>query len=255
MGTGAITQYVDVAQLVLYMFWIAFAGLIYYLVRENHREGYPMDVDGPRENVITGWPVPRAKTYRLADGSEVSVPRATDPQPEVSAEPSHGYIAAPLVPRGAPLTAGIGPGAWALRADHADLDPEGHPKIVPLRTLDGYGIAHQDRDPRGMPVLGADGQVAGIVMDAWIDRMEMMLRYLELEVAGTGGPRRVLLPMNFARVRRAAIEVQALYADQFAGVPPTRAADRITLLEEERITAYFGAGTLYADDERAAPFF
>ena len=39
MGTGAITQYVDVAQIVLYMFWAFFAGLIYYLVREGHREG------------------------------------------------------------------------------------------------------------------------------------------------------------------------------------------------------------------------
>ena len=30
MQTGAITQYVDVAQLVLYMFWIFFFGLIYF---------------------------------------------------------------------------------------------------------------------------------------------------------------------------------------------------------------------------------
>ena len=29
MDTGAITQYVDVAQLVLYAFWIFFFGLIY----------------------------------------------------------------------------------------------------------------------------------------------------------------------------------------------------------------------------------
>ena len=58
METGAITQYIDVAQLVLYAFWAFFAGLIYYLVRENHREGYPMDTgreDGP---VVTGWPIP-----------------------------------------------------------------------------------------------------------------------------------------------------------------------------------------------------
>ena len=39
MGTGAITQYVDVAQLVLYLFWAFFAGLIYYLVRENTAKG------------------------------------------------------------------------------------------------------------------------------------------------------------------------------------------------------------------------
>ena len=45
MGTGAITQSIDVAQLVLYLFWIFFAGLIYYLVRENHREGYPMKTE------------------------------------------------------------------------------------------------------------------------------------------------------------------------------------------------------------------
>jgi uncharacterized protein with PQ loop repeat len=35
MQTGAITQYVDVAQLVLYMFWIFFFGLIYYLLYGN----------------------------------------------------------------------------------------------------------------------------------------------------------------------------------------------------------------------------
>ena len=29
METGAITQYIDVAQIVLYMFWAFFAGLIY----------------------------------------------------------------------------------------------------------------------------------------------------------------------------------------------------------------------------------
>ena len=37
METGAITQYIDVAQIVLYVFWVFFAGLIYYLMRENHR--------------------------------------------------------------------------------------------------------------------------------------------------------------------------------------------------------------------------
>ena len=62
METGAITQYVDVAQIVLYMFWIFFAGLIYYLVREGHREGYPMD-NGHLEGgpVQIGWPVPEPK--------------------------------------------------------------------------------------------------------------------------------------------------------------------------------------------------
>ncbi len=69
MGTGAITPYVDVAQLVLYLFWLFFAGLVYYLVRENHREGYPMDVDG--NAVVAGWPIPDPKTYLMAHGPNV----------------------------------------------------------------------------------------------------------------------------------------------------------------------------------------
>ncbi|HKK51252.1 MAG TPA: photosynthetic reaction center subunit H, partial [Myxococcota bacterium] len=31
MPTGALTGYIDVAQVVLYVFWIFFAGLIFYL--------------------------------------------------------------------------------------------------------------------------------------------------------------------------------------------------------------------------------
>lgn len=256
MGTGAITQYVDVAQLVLYAFWIFFAGLIYYLVRENHREGYPMVVEGDRNPTVTGWPVPRPKTYLLPDGSTVSIPRTSDPQPQTSAESAHGYIAAPLVPVGDPLTAGVGPGAWALRADVPDPDLEGKPKIVPLRTLGAdFGVAHKSVDPRGLPLVGADGEVAGTITDAWLDRMEMIFRYLEAEVPGADGPKRILVPMNFARVVRSGVHVKALMATQFAGAPTTRHPEQITLLEEERITAYYGAGTLYADPDRAEPFF
>ena len=40
---GNITGYVDLAQILLYVFWIFFAGLIYYLVQEGHREGYPLE--------------------------------------------------------------------------------------------------------------------------------------------------------------------------------------------------------------------
>ena len=53
MGFGAITQYVDVAQIVLYMFWAFFAGLIIYLIRENKREGYPLET---ANGTVEGWP-------------------------------------------------------------------------------------------------------------------------------------------------------------------------------------------------------
>lgn len=62
MQTGAITGYIDVAQLVLYAFWIFFAGLIVYLHRENKREGYPLESDRSRAITVQGWPaVPEAR--------------------------------------------------------------------------------------------------------------------------------------------------------------------------------------------------
>ncbi|MBC7718062.1 MAG: photosynthetic reaction center subunit H, partial [Pseudorhodobacter sp.] len=36
---GYITGYLDLPQVLLYLFWAFFFGLIYYLVLEGHREG------------------------------------------------------------------------------------------------------------------------------------------------------------------------------------------------------------------------
>jgi photosynthetic reaction center H subunit len=251
MGTGAITSYVDVAQLVLYLFWIFFAGLIYYLIREGHREGYPMDTD---RGIIEGWPrAPTPKAYLMADGRTVMAPRPEAPHPVPNSQRVYRSGASPLEPTGNPLTAGMGPGAWTPRPDAADLDHHGDPKIVPLVVASEYGVSDRDPDPRGMTVLDAHGEEAGVVRDLWLDRSEMLFRYLEVEVPAGGGLRRVLVPMPFASVTRDGVQVQALLAAQFAGVPPTRATDRITLLEEEQISAYFGAGTLYAEPGRAEP--
>jgi photosynthetic reaction center H subunit len=253
MGTGAITQYVDVAQLVLYLFWIFFAGLIYYLVRENHREGYPMETDNPRQPVITGWPTPSPKTYKLANGHEVIAPTGARDPHVFSAEPGHAYAGAPLVPVGDPMFAAVGPGAYARRADEPDRDPHGHPKIVPLRTAPDLGVSLKDRDPRGLPVVGADGELGGTVHDLWVDRMEMMFRYIEVEVPSPNGPRLVLLPMTFARIGREQVKVQAVLGHQLATAPSPRQPDKITLLEEEKVCAYYGAGTLYAEPSRQEP--
>jgi photosynthetic reaction center H subunit len=252
MGTGAITAYVDVAQLVLYLFWIFFAGLIYYLVRENHREGYPLDTD---RGVQEGWPpVPSPKTYRLADGSEVQVPRPHDgPPASMNAEPVHRYAGSPIEPTGNPLLAGVGPGAYANRADVPDLDHHGDPKIVPLALAAGCGVSEKDPDPRGMTVVDCYGDAAGTVRELWLDRAEMAFRYLEVEVPVAGGTRRVLLPFTFSRITHDGVTVHAILAEQFANVPAIKANDRVTLLEEERITAYYGAGLLYAEPQRTEP--
>ena len=40
---------------------------------------------------------------------------------------------------------------------------------------------------------------------------------------------------------------------QFVDVPTTQDPDQVTMLEEEKIAAYYGAGTLYATPARAEP--
>jgi photosynthetic reaction center H subunit len=251
METGAITSYVDVAQLVLYAFWIFFAGLIYYLVRENHREGYPLEKEKGRSSAVTGWPIPAPKVYKLAHGGEAVVPNAPSTRP-LMAEPAHAWAGAPLVPTGTnPMLDGVGPGAWVERADVPDMDFEGAVKIVPLRVATDFRISAKDADPRGLPVVGDDGETGGTVVDLWVDKAESLFRYVEVEV--TGGARRVLLPMNFARIRKDRVTVKSILGHQFAHVPGTKSADQVTQLEEEKIMAYYGAGTLYAEPSRVDP--
>ena len=251
MGTGAITQYVDVAQLVLYAFWIFFFGLVYYLVRENHREGYPMETESGRGH-ITGFPIPQPKTYLLAHGGEFSVPNDKVSTQLLKAEPAHAWAGAPLVPTGDnPMLDGVGPGAWADRADVPDMDFEGQVKIVPLRVASDFEPSAKDTDPRGLEVIGGDGEIGGTVVDLWVDKAESLFRYLEVETVG--GARRVLLPMNFCRIKRDHVVVRAIFGHHFGAVPGTRSADQVTLLEEEKIMAYYGAGLLYAEPSRTDP--
>ena len=179
MQTGAITPYIDVAQLVLYAFWIFFAGLIVYLLRENKREGYPLESDrsqrAPRVPV-QGFPrVPDAKTYLLRDGRVVKAPRVEAPDGPLRAHPIGPWPGAPLQPDGDPMRAEVGPGSYARRPDIVDTTVDGAPRLVPLR--------------------GA----------------------------------------------------------LFAGVPVLRQPDTVTMLEEEKIMAYYGAGTLYATAQRQEP--
>lgn len=254
MGTGAITSYVDVAQLVLYAFWIFFFSLCVWLVRENRREGYPLETWDGRS--AEGWvPMPAPKTYLLADGREVEAPRERVSTQAFNAERLHGSDGTAIEPTGNPLLAGVGPGSWTERADVPLTDHHGEISIRPLSFFSEFGISDKDPDPRGMTVVDADDEPAGTVRDLWLDHGEMLFRYLELEVPAGGGVRRVLLPMTFARITSDKVKVHALLASQFADVPGTKAADSVTLLEEERITAYYGAGLLYARPERAEPLF
>jgi photosynthetic reaction center H subunit len=256
MMRGAITSHIDVAQVVLYAFWIFFAGLIYYLRREDRREGYPLENEGMGRSKERGFLlIPTPKIFRLPHGGTVAAPRFdVDPRP-VNGTKVAPWPGAPLVPNGDPMLAEIGPGAYALRADVPEKSRDGRDLIVPMRVATNYAVAPEDGDPVGMAVIGADRGIAGTICDLWVDRSEAMLRYYEVEVAGDVAPKRVLLPVTFSRVDfgRRQVKVDAILARQFSGVPALRDPDKVTLLEEEKIMAYYGAGTLYATLQRAEP--
>jgi photosynthetic reaction center H subunit len=252
MPTGALTSYLDVAQVVLYAFWIFFAGLIIYLRREDKREGYPLESD--RKNVkVVGFPsMPAPKTFLLPHGGGTRTAPREEPAYDVNATPIAPWPGAPLQPVGDPMLARVGPGACPEREDVPDLTFEGEPKIVPLRVATDYAVAERDPDPRGMTVLGADGEIGGTVTDVWVDRGEPQIRYLEVSV--TGGPT-VLLPINFCRFNKPMeqVRVDAILASQFANVPVLRNPDQVTLREEDLITSYYGGGKLYATPSRCEP--
>ena len=52
-------EYIDGAQITLYAFWAFFLGLVYYLRREDKREGYPLESDRTDRTdrvTVQGWP-------------------------------------------------------------------------------------------------------------------------------------------------------------------------------------------------------
>jgi photosynthetic reaction center H subunit len=246
----------DLTQILLYLFWAAFAALLYYLHREDKREGYPLQGFGTKPGTtisIQGFPVvPDAKTFRLADGSTVQAPRGSDPQPAIAAAPVAPWPGAPLQPTGNPMIDGVGPAAYALRAEVPERMLDGSPMIVPLRVATDHGISPHDTDPRGFTVLGCDGQRAGTVGEVWVDRSEPQVRYLEVNVDAGGT---ALLPAGFVRydMRDRRVKVAAITAAQFATVPQPASRDQVTKREEDRITAYFAGGHLYATADRIEP--
>jgi photosynthetic reaction center H subunit len=245
----------DLTSLVFGSFVLFFIGLVIYLRREDRREGYPL------ENDVTGQLEPGAgflfaatpKTFLLPHGEgTLTKPNGARDTHELKARRTGRAPGTPIEPAGDPMLAGVGPGAYAHRAKVPDLTNHGLPKVVPLRVATAYSLDPKDPDPRGMKVVGADGVSPGVVSDAWIDRGEYMIRYLEIALE-TG--RRVLLPMPMAVVNKwsRTVKVEAILGSQFAAVPTLSNPDQITFDEEERVAAYYGGGLLYATSQRGEP--
>jgi photosynthetic reaction center H subunit len=252
----------DVAELVFYIFFLFFLGLVIYIRREDRREGYPLEeVDDGRilggESLIQRAP---PKIFNMPFGRKPYTPETDNMrEPVTFATAKPAAPGAPLVPVGDPLLAGIGAGAFvSTRLDEPELDIKGEPKIVPIGTAAGFRVDDGEPDIIGWPVLGADGKEAGKVADIWVDKSDHLVRYLAVSVPGdtVAGP--ILLPITMCRIDRFlgtnSVTTNTINADQFVRVPRPKNPVIVTRLEEDKITAAFGAGYLYATPERADPW-
>jgi photosynthetic reaction center H subunit len=109
------------------------------------------------------------------------------------------------------------------------------------------------RDPRGLTVVAGDGATAGTVVDMWLDEPEQMVRYLEIELADGVGTGTRLVPLPMARIKSDRVVVRSIHGEHFGAVPKHASGNQVTLLEEDKISAYYGGGLLYASQARQDP--
>lgn len=247
----------DLASIALWLFFLFFVALVIWIQRENQREGYPlMDEDGTPADAGGVFPVPSDKTFKLPHGrGEISVPSGQNPERgdiDTLLLRTNGAGGYPFDPAGDPMVDGVGPAAWAARRDEPELDGKGHPKIVPM-AANGHFHVSAGRDPRGLPVVAGDGAVVGKISDMWIDEPEQMVRYLEIALDSEFGEGSRLVPLTLARIWGGRVQVHSIYGKHFAAVPRHKAPNQVTKLEEEKISAYYGGGKLYADARRLEP--
>ena len=246
---------VDLASVAIWSFWIFFAGLVYYLQTENMREGYPLQDEDGRTKATSGlFPLPKDKTFILRDGrGTLTVPAEQQKDRETLAlARTELHTGAPYAATGNPMESGVGPAAWAARRDEPELDVHGTPKIRPLSDLPDFHVA-AGRDPRGKAVVTGDGEVVGRVIDMWVDIPEQIVRYLTVDLNPEGSGQTRVIPMGYARIRSDRVSVRSLYSHNFEGIPAVTGDGQITLLEEEKVMAWFAGGTLYATPKRAEP--
>lgn len=241
----------DLASAAIWLFWLFFAGLVIYLQTENMREGYPLrddDDDVPANESL--FPTPKEKTFHLRDGrGELTVPSReyedSKMRTDLALAPSSASTGSAWIPTGDPMRDGVGPAAWAPRRDEPELDAHGHVKIQPMSKLADFKVS-AGRDPRGKVVVGRDGEVVGRVTDMWVDVPEQMVRYLTVDLNPEGSGKTRLIPMTLAKIGTDRVVVKTLMASNWDGVPTTKSMEQVTVLEEDKITAYYAGGTMYA---------
>jgi photosynthetic reaction center H subunit len=245
---------IDLASISLWMFYIFFVALIIYIQRENMREGFPLENDDGTPQPSLGLPMPEPKTFKLAHGrGEVTVPDGKpDARGPVALERVNSSDGFPFEPTGDPMVDGVGPASWCARRDVPELDGHGHPKIIPMAASEHFAVS-AGRDPRGMDVEAGDGAIVGKISDMWIDEPEQLVRFLEMELDGDHGGGKRLVPITFCKITKKSVRIHAIYGKHFANVPVTASPRQVTLLEEDKIAAYYGGGKLYASADRLEP--
>ena len=247
----------DMVSVCLWAFTIFFFGLIFYLRREDRREGYPLELDTTGKEEPSGpyW-FAEPKTFSLPHNrGTVTVPHGKRDRRNHAMARTAVWPGAPYEPTGDPMRDGVGPASYAERGDIVDLTNDGRNRIIPFRLDKDFTVAKGDPDPRGMTVYGGDGKPAGKVVDIWVDQSEALIRYLEVETGEAPMQKRVLLPMPFAKVskKKTRVDVDAIFAEHFDHIPTTKSPDSVTRLEEDIIAGYYGGGKLYASPKRLEP--
>ncbi len=188
MPIGLFTGQFDLPLLLVIVFVLFFFALVYYLQQEMKREGYPLVSDrtertGGRVKVVGYPPMPSPKVFIQPNGRPPVYAPRLDAVEEVDAINAGNMRGLPIEPRGDGMGAGLGPGSWVARNDAPDVDRLGNPMFRPLRHATDFFVAKGEPDPMGFAVLGLDKQVAGTVVDIWVDMTEHMARFLEIDLA------------------------------------------------------------------------
>ncbi|MEO0865039.1 MAG: PRC-barrel domain-containing protein, partial [Pseudomonadota bacterium] len=101
--------------------------------------------------------------------------------------------------------------------------------------------------------VSGDDEVVGKVVDMWIDEPEQLVRYLEYTLDAKWGTGNRLVPLTLARIKSDRVVIRTLYGKHFSTVPSIASPTQVTMLEEDKISGYYGGGVLYADAARQDP--
>ena len=87
----------------------------------------------------------------------------------------------------------------------------------------------------------------------WVDEPEQLVRYLEIELDDNYGKGSRLVPMTLARIHKDRVAIKSIFGEHFNDVPKHSSKNQVTLLEEDKICAYYAGGNLYASKKRSEP--